>query len=131
MIRTAIRDAGTPYTPAKLYYSVWSGERFREMQAKFEELGIKSPFDEKWMARMTRTEPYTTSIDVTRVQPRSAARRSRRTPPRSTRTPRSGSASRPRCCRGIHPFDEFRLAQSRVGPTDVTEDDLFAGVRSA
>ena len=63
-------EAGAPFTPAKLYYSVWSGERFREMQAKFEELGIKSPFDEKWMARMTRTEPYTTSIDVTRVQPR-------------------------------------------------------------
>ena len=37
----------------------------------------------------------------------------------------------PEVLRGIHPVDEFRLAQSRVGPTDVTEDDLFAGVRSA
>jgi hypothetical protein len=28
-------------------------------------------------------------------------------------------------------MDQFRLAQSRVGPipVDVTEDDLFAGVR--
>ena len=33
-------------------------------------------------------------------------------------------------CEEIHPVDEFRLAQSRVGPTDVTEDDLFAGVRA-
>ena len=31
--------------------------------------------------------------------------------------------------RDIHPVDEFRLAQSRVGATDVTEDDLFTGVR--
>jgi len=36
----------------------------------------------------------------------------------------------PEVMRDIHPFDEFRLAQSRVGPTDVTEDDLFEGVRS-
>jgi mycothiol S-conjugate amidase len=35
----------------------------------------------------------------------------------------------PEVMRDIHPVDEFRLAQSRVGPTDVTEDDLFAGVR--
>ncbi len=47
-------EAGPPFTPAKLYYSVWSGERFREMHAKFVELGLESPFDEKWMARMTR-----------------------------------------------------------------------------
>jgi mycothiol S-conjugate amidase len=35
----------------------------------------------------------------------------------------------PEVLEGIHPMDQFRLAQSRVGPVDVTEDDLFAGVR--
>ena len=29
----------------------------------------------------------------------------------------------------IHPVDQYRLAGSRVGGIDVTEDDLFAGVR--
>jgi hypothetical protein len=31
--------------------------------------------------------------------------------------------------RGIHPTEEFFLARSRIGPTNVTEDDLFAGLR--
>ena len=36
----------------------------------------------------------------------------------------------PEVMRDIHPIDEFHLARSRVGPTtDVTEDDLFEGVR--
>ena len=57
-------DAGPPFTPSKLYYSVWSGERFRQIHEKFEELGLTSPFDDKWLARMTKTEPFTTTIDV-------------------------------------------------------------------
>ena len=28
----------------------------------------------------------------------------------------------------LHPYDDYLLAASRVGPTDVAEDDLFAGV---
>ena len=35
----------------------------------------------------------------------------------------------PEVLRDIHPVDEFRLAQSRIGGTDRTEDDLFEGVR--
>ena len=58
------RGAGPPFTPAKLYYSVWSGERFRQIHEKYGELGLTSPFDDKWLARMTRTEPFTTTIDV-------------------------------------------------------------------
>ena len=42
-------EAGPPFTPAKLYYSVWSGERFRQIHEKFEELGLESPFDDKWL----------------------------------------------------------------------------------
>ncbi len=42
-------DAGPPFAPDKLYYSVWSGERFRQIHEKFEELGLESPFDDKWL----------------------------------------------------------------------------------
>ena len=52
------------FIPSKLYYSVWPAERFRQIHAKFIELGLKSPFDEKWLARLTRDEPFTTSIDI-------------------------------------------------------------------
>ena len=41
--------------------------------------------------------------------------RSRRMPPRSIRTHRSGSASPPRSLEEINPVDQFRLAHSRVG----------------
>ncbi len=35
----------------------------------------------------------------------------------------------PEVLKDIDPVDQFRLAQSRVGPVEVTEDDLFAGLR--
>jgi mycothiol S-conjugate amidase len=121
-------DAGPPFTPAKLYYSVWSGERFRQIHEKFEELGLESPFEDKWLTRMTRTEPFTTTIDVTGfTHVRAEALKAHAT--QVDPTSRFWFGLPPEVMRDIHPVDEFRLAQSRVGPTDVTEDDLFAGVR--
>ncbi len=49
-------EAGPPFAPAKLYYSVWAASRFREIHAKFIELGLESPFDEKWMSRISHDE---------------------------------------------------------------------------
>jgi mycothiol S-conjugate amidase len=123
-------EAGPPFTPAKLYYSVWSGERFRAMHEKFAELGLKSPFDDKWMARMTKTEPYTTTIDVhgfTQVRGDALKAHATQVDPKSP----FWFGLPPEVLRDIHPVDEYRLAQSRVGSVDVTEDDLFAGVRPA
>ena len=34
----------------------------------------------------------------------------------------------PEVLRTLHPYDDYLLARSRVGPVDVTEDDLFAGI---
>ena len=121
-------DAGPPFTPAKLYYSVWSGERFRQIHEKFIELGLESPFDDKWLTRMTRTEPFTTTIDVTGfTYVRADALKAHAT--QVDPTSKFWFGLPPEVMQDIHPVDEFRLAQSRVGPVDVTEDDLFAGVR--
>ncbi len=122
-------EAGPPFAPSKLYYSVWSGERFREIHEKFLELGLKSPFDDKWLKRMTMSEPFTTTIDITGyTQVRAEALKAHATQvdPKSP----FWFGLPPEILRDIHPVDEFRLAQSRVGPTDVIEDDLFAGLRS-
>ncbi len=122
-------EAGPPFTPAKLYYSVWSGERFRQIHEKFVELGLTSPFDDKWLARMTKSEPFTTTIDVTgftHVRGEALKAHATQVDPDSP----FWFGLPPEVMRDIHPVDEFRLAQSRVGPTDVTEDDLFAGVRA-
>ena len=42
-------DAGDPWQPLKLYYTMWSGKRIKAMHEKMLELGIESPFDERWL----------------------------------------------------------------------------------
>jgi mycothiol S-conjugate amidase len=122
-------DAGPPFTPSKLYYSVWPAERFRQIHAKFLELDLKSPFDEKWLARLTRDEPYTTTIDITGfadVRGNALKAHATQVDPNSP----FWFGLPPEVMRDIHPVDQFRLARSRIGGTDVSEDDLFAAVRS-
>ncbi len=122
-------DAGAPFAPSKLYYSVWPAERFRQIHAKFLELGRESPFDEKWLARLTRDEPYTTSVNIEGfgdVRGNALKAHATQVDPNSP----FWFGLPPEVLRDIHPVDQFRLARSRLGGTDVTEDDLFAGLRS-
>jgi len=121
-------DAGPPFAPSKLYYSVWPAERFRQIHAKFVELGMESPFDEKWLARLTRDEPFSTTIDITGfAEVRGLALKAHATQVDPVSPFWFGLP--PEVLRDIHPVDEFRLARSRVSDGDETEDDLFAGVR--
>jgi len=122
------KEAGPPFTPAKLYYSVWPASRFRQIHAKFLELGLESPFDEKWLARIEHDEKYTTTIDIDGykdVRGEALKAHATQVDPNSP----FWFGLPPEALREIHPTEAFLLAQSRVGPTDVTEDDLFAGVR--
>ena len=115
VIRTCYPEAGAPFAPSKLYYSVWSGERFRLIHEKFFELGLESPFDDKWLKRMTQTEPFTTTIDVagyTHVRAEALKAHATQVDPKSP----FWFGLPPEVMRDIHPVDEFRLAQSRVGP---------------
>ena len=123
-------EAGPPFAPSKLYYSVWPASRFRQIHAKFKELGLESPFDEKWLQRIEHDEKYTTTIDIDGFQEvRAAALKAHATQVDPNSPFWFGLP--PEVMRGIHPTEEFLLAQSRIGPTDVTEDDLFAGLRGA
>jgi mycothiol S-conjugate amidase len=126
-------EAGPPFVPLKLYYSVWPAERFRQIHARFLELGLESPFDEKRLKRLTREDPYTTAIDVQgfqQVQGLALKAHATQVDPNSPfwfGLPSEVLAE-------IHPMDQFRLAKSRVPgaetvPDGVIEDDLFAGVR--
>jgi mycothiol S-conjugate amidase len=121
-------EAGPPFAPSKLYYSVWAASRFREIHAKFEELGLESPFDEKWLARIAHDDNYTTTIDIagfTDVRAEALKAHATQVDP----TSKFWFGLPPEVMRDIHPTEEFFLAQSRIGPTDVTEDDLFDGLR--
>ena len=119
-------DLGEPFTPLKMYYSVWSRARVEATHAKFLELGLESPYSDDWFTRPSQDDRVTTSIDIepwfdvrleallahaTQVDPESAF---------WFGLPRE-------IARTVHPFEDYILAHSRV-ETSVPETDLFAGI---
>jgi mycothiol S-conjugate amidase len=137
--------AGAPWQPTKLYYTVFSGARFKEIHQKFEELGLKSPFDEAWRKRWDDIppDPITTAVDISEfgdVRRRALLAHATQVDPKSP----FWFGLPPEVMASIHPYDDYRLAlvvrpdgslesQAAVGgPTAAdgpVETDLFAGVR--
>ena len=120
-------EAGTPHEVAKLYYTVWPAIRMMKLHEKYLELGIDSPYDEGFLERISAGERFTTTIDVTGfAHVRDEALLCHATQIDSTSPWWFGLPDEVR--HSVHPFEHYRLAKSRVGPTDVVEDDLFAGL---
>jgi mycothiol S-conjugate amidase len=132
-------DAGPAWQPTKLYYTVFSSARFKEIHEKFEELGLKSPFDEQWRNRWKDVppDPITTSIDISAfadVRREALLAHATQVDPKSP----FWFGLPPEVMRSIHPFDDYRLAQvvssegitepgSLAGAGEI-ETDLFAGI---
>jgi mycothiol S-conjugate amidase len=120
-------ELGEPWQPSKLYYTVWSRARIEKLHAKMLELGIESPFDEKWFERPSQDDRITTSIaldgyaHVRREALLAHATQIDPTSPFWFGLPHEVEQT-------VHPFDDYVLARSRV-ETAPPEDDLFAGVR--
>jgi mycothiol S-conjugate amidase len=126
----AFPEAGPPWQPLKLYYSAWARARMVAIHEKFLELGLESPFDEKWFDRPGLDARITTKIEVSDGDHvRKAALLAHATqidpdspfwfglPPEVT---------------SVYPWDDFILARSLVEtPATFPEDDLFAGVRES
>lgn len=119
-------QAGAPWTPSKLYYSMWTRERVEAFHHKFLELGLESPYDERWLERPAPEIAPTTRIDVhgtygarkaaliahaTQISPDS---------PFWFGLPDDVAAD-------VFPYEVYRLARSRVA-TEPPETDLFAGI---
>ena len=123
----AYPEAGAPYEPAKLYYSVWSVARMRALHEKFLELGLESPLGERWLTRLDAEPNFTTSISTEGYDDvRGAALRSHAT--QVDPSSRMWFGLPPEVQRTLHPFDEYLLARSRGQVADGIEDDLFAGL---
>src|SRR6202050_2168871 len=60
----AYPEAGAPYEPQKLYYSVWSVARMRAIHEKFLELGLESPLGERWLSRLDADPEFTTQVST-------------------------------------------------------------------
>jgi len=121
----AYPEAGPPWQPLKLYYSAWARARMVALHEKFLELGLESPFDQRWMDRPGLDERITTKVTIEDEGVRRAALLAHATQidPNSPfwfgLPPEASSA---------YPYEDYILARSLVDTT-VPEDDLFAGVR--
>jgi mycothiol S-conjugate amidase len=120
-------DAGEPWTPLKLYYSSWARARFTALHDAFLASDLESPFDQKWFDRPSQDHKITTRIDITGYYAiRSAALRAHAT--QIDPEERFWFGLSDDVAESAYPYEDFELADSRV-PTQVPEDDLFAGLR--
>jgi mycothiol S-conjugate amidase len=119
-------DLGEPFSPLKMYYSVWSMKRIRATHDKFLELGLESPYSAEWFERPDQDHRVTTSIDIAEhYEVRLEALRAHATQVDPSSPFWFGLP--PEVARDVHPYEDFILAHSRVGVT-VPESDLFAGI---
>jgi len=112
----AYPEAGEPFAPSKLYYVGWSSARVLATHEKFVELGLESPFDDKWLARATaNTQAYSTAIDVSQY---ADVRRDALLAHATQVDPTSPFwfGLPPEVARTVHPVDEYVLARSADGP---------------
>jgi mycothiol S-conjugate amidase len=137
-------EAGEPWAPSKLYYSVWSRERATKTHQKFLDLELTSPYSEEWLTRPWQDHRITTRIDTgdfhdVRVNALLAhATQIDPTSPFWFGLPDEHA-------RVVYPYEDYTLARSRVeaisgedlepalesgADARVRETDLFYGIRT-
>lgn len=123
----AYPELGASHEVAKLYYTVWPARRARRMHEKYLELGLESPYEGRRLELIYRDEPVTTTIAIDGYQ----TNRDRALLAHETQIdPESpwwfGLSEEIR--HEIYPFEDYRLAKSRVGGLCVSEHDLFDAI---
>jgi mycothiol S-conjugate amidase len=139
----AYPEAGAPWQPEKLYYTVWSRARMWATHQKFLELGMESPFDPERLGPPEPDDEVTARIDISEqsdVAREALLAHATQVDP----TWRGWFGLPPEVARTVHPYDEYTLAKvagaarSRLGADGdgrqqngadgALEHDLFAGV---
>ncbi len=119
-------QAGEPWKPLKLYYSMWSRARLLAYHRKYAELELESPYDERWFSRPDTDDRISTRVDIGQYfGVRTAALLAHATQIDPAEKfwfglPDEASVA-------AYPYEDYILALSRV-PTDRYETDLFEGV---
>jgi mycothiol S-conjugate amidase len=125
----AFPDAGPPWQPQKLYYTLWSKKRMTALAEKFKELGLELPWGEERLEMMANApqEELTTELDVA---PWSYARDNALRAHATQVDPNSvfWFGLPPDVVAELGHFDEYHLAHNHSG-SQPPEDDLFAGIR--
>ena len=122
----AYPDLGQPWQPLKLYYTLWSRRRMLAAHEKFLELGLESPYGERWLNRPYNDDRITTTVDISA---HAGVRRQALLAHATQIDPDSPFwfGLPPEVADTVHPYDEYALARSLVD-TSLPEDDLFAGI---
>jgi mycothiol S-conjugate amidase len=105
----AFPEAGDPWQPLKLYYTIWSRRRMLAMHEKFLELGLASPFDDRWFERPSLDHLVTTAVDVSgfgHVQLAALRAHATQIDPASS----FWFGLPPEVATAAHPYDEYVLA---------------------
>jgi mycothiol S-conjugate amidase len=123
-------EAGDPWQPSKLYYTVWSRARMLGVHEALIRLRGSSPFDEKWFERPDHDHRITTKVDVRdHLSARSESLRAHATQVNPAEPWWFGLSDAELA--DVYPWEDWELARCVVDrPADGTlEDDLFAGLR--
>jgi mycothiol S-conjugate amidase len=123
----AYPEAGAPWQPLKLYYTVWSRRRIEAMHKRFLELGLESPFSDDWFKRPSQEERITTVVDTTgygHVRGEALLAHATQIDPKSP----FWFGLPPEEIAKLNDQEEYILARSLV-EAPVPETDLFAGAR--
>lgn len=124
-------EAGEPFQPSKLYYTVWSRRRALAVHDAMLERRGSSPYDDRWLQRPSHDERITTQLDVgDYLWARSDALRAHATQVDPEEVWWFGLDDAELA--EVYPYEDWILAASTVGPVppDEIETDLFAGVRA-
>ena len=122
-------EAGEPWQPLKMYFTVWSRARIEGLHAKFVEMGLESPY-QGWSDRPSRDHLITTQIPIAdHWEVRGEALRAHATQVDPASPFWFGLPDE--VARPVHPYDDYVLARSLVGepPAGSLEDDLFDRIR--
>jgi mycothiol S-conjugate amidase len=124
-------EAGEPWQPAKMYYTLWAKER---IMAVHEALLLKygeSPFDENWRNRPSQDHRITTRLDIGQyLHARTASLRAHATQVDPTSKWWFGLSDAELA--DVYPWEDWILAHSVSGdvPEGMMETDLFVGLRA-
>jgi len=122
------QDVGPVWAPSKLYYSVWSRARILAHHEKYTELGLKSPYDDRWFSRPSQDDRITTKIDITgHYNVRREALLAHATQVDPNETFWFGLPDKD--AEAAYPWEDYILARSLVD-APVPETDIFAGISS-
>ncbi|MDX2382331.1 MAG: PIG-L family deacetylase [Acidimicrobiia bacterium] len=123
-------ELGEPFTPLKLYYSVWSKARIVAAHELLLERTGESPFDQAWLDRPSQDHRITTKIDVSEyLWARRGALLAHATQVDPTSAWWFGLSDEEQA--RSYPWEDWILARSLVGPIPEHDEerDLFAGIR--